>query len=296
MSIYDDIETMGMTGDDYVAPIADHDEIALQARLATQAMLQALQDSGLEGSIRTAGYAIVNAIHREVERLDRKHDDNASAIRQLVRDQDGTEVKDVELQTAMVAQARLEETRGALETFRDAAAEAYTEAAGEPWIARSGSRTGRIVTAAQIDARAMLKAARDKRAAELNPEGPRFVVSGSKTWSNVDGAFRALDRLHALNPDMVLVTKGGPGAELVAQKWASLRGVPQIVQPMDWRNRNRAAFLAIDAMLEMQPAGVVILEDDAHPLNGPGFNLIDKAEKQRISVWRPKFAAGPQAA
>jgi len=294
MSIYDDIESYGMTGEDYVAPIADHDAIAALAGPAVAALLEALSETGLERHLPSVGWGVVNAIHREIERLDRKADDNAAVIRTLIAEQDGAEVKDVELQTAMTAQARMEECREALATFREAAADAYANAAGEPWLPRSGSRAGHGVTAAQIDARAMLKAARDKRAADLNPEGPRFVVSGPAKWTDVDAVFAALDKLRSRKPDMVLVTKGAPGAELVARKWAALRGTPQITIAMNWSLGKQTAFKAIDEALALAPAGVVVFEDAAHPLTGVALNLIQKAAAKRIAVWRVG-AASPTA-
>jgi hypothetical protein len=164
---------------------------------------------------------VVNAIHREIEKLERKSDDNAAAIRDLIAMQDGSEVRDLELQDAMLLQDRMADCREALETFREGAAEAFATATGEPWLPRSGNRTGHGVTAAQMDARAMLKAARDKRDADLNPDGPRYVVAGHKDWTDVGTVFAKLDALHSRKPDMVLVTKGGPGVELVARKWAA---------------------------------------------------------------------------
>jgi hypothetical protein len=286
MSIYDDIETFGLLGEDYAPPLADHDAIAGDARLAVASILEALADAGLGGYARAVGWGVVNAVHREIEKLDRKTDDNAAAIRELITAQDGSEVRDVELQDAMLLQDRMAEHREALSTFREAAADAYATATGEPWLPRSGNRTGHGVTAAQIDARAMLRAARDKRAADLNPEGPRYVVTGHKDWTDVDTVFSRLDALRGRKPDMVLVTKGGPGVELIARRWAALRDVPQIVVSMNWSLGKRSGFEALERQLALKPAGVVTFEDAAHPLNGLCMRLIQDAEPRRITVWR----------
>ncbi len=286
MSIYDDIETFGLLGEDYVAPIADHDAIAGQAQLAVAAILEALAECGLGAYTRSVGWGVVNAVHREIERLERKSDDNAAAIRDLDASQDGSEVRDVELQDAMRLHERMAECHEALVTFREAAACAYATAAGEPWLPRSGNRTGHGVTATQIDARAALKAARDQRAAELNPQGPRYVVAGPKDWTDVAGVFARLDELRARKPDMVLVTKGGPGVELVARKWAALRATPHIAVAMNWSLGRRAAFDAIEQQIALKPAGIVTFETETHPLNGLCLNLIQNAERRRITVWR----------
>lgn len=291
MSIYDDIETMGLRGEDYIAPIADHDEIAAQAHHATSALLQALADCGLENVVRTIGWGVVNAVHREIERMEKRHDENARAIRELIHEQDGSEVKDVELQTAMAAQTRLEEMRGALETWREAAADAYAGATGEPWLARSGSRSGPRVTATMIDARAALKAARDKRHADLNPDGPRFIVTGALHWTDVDGLFGSLDRLHALHPDMVVVSKEAKGVERIALKWAAMRSVPAIAVHLDYAHGNKAAFRAIGEMFDLNPAGVVLFEHADEALNGITRNILQTAERLRIRIWKPRGQA-----
>jgi hypothetical protein len=286
MSIYDDISTFGLLGEDYTPPIADHEAIAGQAQLAVAGVFEALQDAGLETFARSIGWGVVNSVHREIEKLERKLDDNAAAIRDLDATQDGSEVRDVELQDAMTLQERMAECREALVTFREGAAEAFATATGEPWLPRSGNRTGHGVTAAQMDARAMLKAQRDKRAADLNPQGPRYIVAGHKDWTDVDAIFSRLDALKDRKPDMVLVTKGGSGVELVARKWAALREVPQIVVSMNWSLGQRTGFEAIERQLALKPAGVITFEDDAHPLNGLCNRLIQDAEPRRITIWR----------
>jgi hypothetical protein len=299
MSIYDDIELFGLLGEDYTPPIADHDAIAGEAGLAAEAVMQALTDCGLERFARAIGWGVVNAVHREIDRIEKRADDNAAVIRDLVATQDGSEVRDVELQDAMLLQDRMAECREALVAFREAAADAYAAAVGEPWLPRSGSRTGPGVTAAQIDARAMLKAQREQRAAELTPDGPRFVVAGHKNWTDVDAIYAALDKLRARQPDMVLVTKGGPGVELIARKWAAARDVPQIIVKMDWSLASRAAFEAIERQIKLKPAGVVTFETEAMILNGPCMNLLQNAKRRRIKIWRvgaPKSRPGETVA
>jgi hypothetical protein len=286
MSIYDDIEIFGLLGDDYSPPLADHDAIAGQTGLAVAGILEALADSGLAPFVRGVGWGVVNALHREIEKLERKSDENAAAIRELDSTQDGSEVRDVELQQAMLLQERMAECRDALVTAREAAAEAYAAATGDPWLPRSGNRTGHGVTAAQMDARAMLKAERDKRDEDLNPKGPRIVIAGAPKWVDVDLVFAKLDKLRDRKPDMVLVTKGGPGVELVARKWAALRGVPQILVAMNWGLGKRSAFEAVERQIALKPSGVVTFEDAEHPLNGVCKNLLQNARQRRIAVWR----------
>jgi hypothetical protein len=186
----------------------------------------------------------------------------------------------------MLLQDRMAECREALETFREGAAEAYATTTGEPWLPRSGNRTGHGVTAAQIDARAMLRAARDKRAADLNPPGPKYIVAGPPKWTDVDVVFRYLDALRRRKPDMVLVTKGGPGVELIARKWAALRDTPQIVVSMNWGLASRAAFEAVQRQLALKPAGAITFETPEQELNGVCMNLLQNAEQRRIKTWR----------
>ena len=79
-----------------------------------------------------------------------------------------------------------------------------------------------------------------------------------------------------------LVHGGGPGAELIAAKWAESRNVDQVVCRPDWNAHGKAApFRRNDELLNLLPKGVI-----AFPGSGITENLIDKARQNGIAVHR----------
>src|SRR3546814_4438870 len=90
--------------------------------------------------------------------------------------------------------------------MRDHAAEIYRVECGQPWSATTGSRTGRTLTASQIDAHDFLAArAVEKREAHA-PTGPVVVLSGGQDWTEHKALWDRLDAIKARIPAMTLVT------------------------------------------------------------------------------------------
>lgn len=281
LSTYDTIALFGLTEIGAEPAIADHDALAAFGRELATLMTDGLAELGLAALAPRLGAQLVSLVHREIGRLERDADTGADAIARLVREHDGSEVADVELQDAMAEQHRRDEIIAALGLIREAAAEAYAATTGETWQPRAGSRTGPRVTAAQIDAREMAAARRRAREAALNPEGPRIAVTGDTAATDPSLIFDTLDRIRDRHPDMVLVTKGARGAEAIASRWAATRQLPQIAVAPDWPGARRAApFKANDEIIAMKPIGVVVFGG-----NGVALNLAQKAERAGIRVW-----------
>ncbi len=82
-----------------------------------------------------------------------------AAQKQLQREQDGSEVKSLELERLIDIGMNLIGRRDGMESFREAAADRYRIATGSPWTPRAGSRVNhRHLTAALIDSRDFLAA------------------------------------------------------------------------------------------------------------------------------------------
>ncbi len=115
------------------------------------------------------------------------------------------------------------------------------------------------------------------------PSGPKIAFTGGPDFNDVSLIWERLDKVRAKHPDMVLLHGGSPkGAEPIAAKWASHRGVPQIAFKPDWTRHAKAApFKRNDAMLAVLPIGVLHF-----PGTGIQDNLADKAKKLGIPVWR----------
>jgi hypothetical protein len=242
-----------------------------------------LGDTRLEPELNDLLWSTVNLFQRAVERADRQLDDNEQAQRRSQHEQDGSEVKSVQLERLLAQGAMLVERRNCMELFRDQAADRYEAQTGMPWRHRAGSRVNHsTLTAAMIDSRDFLAAKRRADTEVLLPAGPKIAFSGGLDYNDYRLIWDRLDQVHAKYSDMVLLHGGSPkGAELIAAKWATQRKVPQIAFKPDWTKHAKAApFKRNDAMLEILPIGVLVF-----PGTGIQANLADKAKRLGIPVW-----------
>ena len=229
-------------------------------------------------------WGFVNTFDAQVRRLDRGVDKLAPKLRDLQRQQDGTEINARELELVTDRAQNLGQRRDAFEKMRDTAADAYRDATGGTWRPRYGSHTSqtRKLTSAAIDARDFLRARKDRETQAHLPEGTLIAIAGGKHIASPDAVFRRLENARAKYTDMVLVHGGGPGVEKIAAQWADRNGVHQVVCKPDWDRHGRAApFRRNDDLLNLLPKGVI-----AFPGSGITDNLVDKAIKLGIPVQR----------
>ena len=252
------------------------------------ALVVALADTRLEPDLEELLWGTVNLFHRATDRIERELDDNEIAQRRLQREQDGSEVKSVELERLTAQGQTLLERRNAFELMRDQAAEHFERNTHSIWRPRTGSMVNhRNLTAALIDSRDFLAAKRRAANEVLLPPGPKVAFTGGLDFNDHRLIWARLDQVHAKHPGMVLLHGGSPkGAELIAAKWADNRKVPQIAFRPDWSKHGKAApFKRNDAMLDVLPVGVLVF-----PGTGIQENLADKARKLGIPVM--KFDGG----
>ena len=247
------------------------------------ALISTMADTSLDFDLDEIMWSTVNTFHRAVERIERKLDDNEQAQKRLQREQDGSEVKSVQLETLIGIGQNLIERRDSMETFRDIAADLFLRTTGTPWSPRSGSRVNhRQMTSAMIDSRDFIVAKRRADNEVLLPAGPKIAFSGGDTADH-RMIWDRLDQVHAKHPDMVLLHGGSPkGAERIAATWADNRKVPQVAFKPDWAKHAKAApFKRNDRMLDTMPIGVIVF-----PGTGIQENLADKARNMGIPVYR----------
>ena len=229
-------------------------------------------------------WGFVNTLDAQTQRLDRAADKLIPGIRELQREQDGSEIRSRELELATDRAQNLTARRDAFEVLRDTAAEAYRVETGEVWRPRRGShvsQTGKL-TSAVIEARDFQRAKKDRENTAHLPQGTLVAVAGGKEATDAGRIISQLDKLKAKYADVVLVHGGGPGAEKVAAGWAERNGVHQIVCKPDWDAHGRAApFRRNDELLSLLPKGVI-----AFPGSGITDNLVDKARTLGIPVQR----------
>jgi hypothetical protein len=247
-------------------------------------LVATLTDTRLEPDLEDLLWSTVNLFHRAIDRIERGLDDNEQAQRRSQKEQDGSEVRSVELERLTVQGLTLIERRNTMELFRDQAAEQFEHHTGSAWRPRSGSMVNhRTLTAAMIDSRDFLAAKRRADKEVLLPAGPKIAVTGGLEFNDHRAIWDRLDKVHAKHPDMVLLHGGSPkGAERIAACWADNRKVRQIAFKPDWTRHAKAApFKRNDQMLDALPIGVIVF-----PGTGIQDNLADKARRLGIPVWR----------
>ena len=269
-------------------PLPDAKIVAGAVADIFDALVVALGETRLEPDLEDLLWSTVNLFHRAIGRIERELDDNEQAQKRSQRDQDGSEVRSVELERLTSEGQTLIERRNCMEFFRDQAADHFEHHTRSAWRPRAGSMVNhRTLTSAMIDSRDFLAAKRRTETEVLVPAGAKIAVTGGLDFNDHQLIWEKLDRVHAKYPDMVLLHGGSPkGAERIAARWADHRKVPQIAFKPDWTRHAKAApFKRNDQMLDVLPIGVVVF-----PGTGIQGNLADKAKRLGIPVW--KFGSG----
>lgn len=119
-------------------PEADQARAEIGACLETLAGL--LTGTRLEDDLDDLLWACVNVFHRRIGSLERDLDTNEQAQQRSQTEQDGSEIRSVELERLTAEGLGLIERRNAFEFFRDAAAEMYEALTGSTWRPRQGSQ------------------------------------------------------------------------------------------------------------------------------------------------------------
>lgn len=271
-------------------PLPETDIIDRSIAGMVGSLSEMLGDTRLEDELSELCWSFVNVFQRRLTHSQRKLDDAEARIRDLQTVQDGSEIRDVELQRAVLEALSLSEQRNTYEIMRDFTADHYHVMTGSAWLPHSGSRVSyRHLSATMIESRDFVSAKRRAENETHCPKGTRIAFAGGAEFQDYRVVWRILDATKVKYPDMILLHGGTPkGAELIAAKWAENRKVTQVVFKPDWKAHNKAApFKRNDALLETIPVGIV-----ACPGNGITDNLVDKARKMGIPV--KKIYADPR--
>jgi hypothetical protein len=262
------------------------DEAAVSAALGSifDTLAGSFADTRLEPDLENLLWSMVNLFHRAADRVQRELDRNEDGQRESQREQDGTEVKSVELERLTAEGITLVERRNAFEFMRDEACDLFEAHTGSAWRPRSGSKVSHgAMTASMIDSRDFLAARRRAETEVFLPKGTLIAFSGGMDFNDHQLIWDALDKAHAKYTDMVLLHGGSPrGAERIAACWADARNVTQIAFKPDWNRHAKAApFKRNDQLLAVLPAGVIVF-----PGSGITENLADKARRLGLPVWQ----------
>lgn len=264
-------------------PLPDAEDAEMKIACLMQTMADLFAGSRLEPEAEEMLWSVVNSFHRRIHFLKKRLDDNEAEIRDLQKQQDGSEIKSTELEELTEKGRSLTEARNSFEAMRDWASDEFAAITGSSWIPRGGGRSSHAtMTAAMIDSRAYVSAGRHKETALDCPEGTRIVFSGGQDFENIDVIWNALDRAKAKYPDMVLMHGGSrKGAELIAARWATNRNVHQVAFIPDHKQGRKAPFVRNDRMLQEIPQGVIVA-----PGGGIQEQLVRNANTLGITVMR----------
>ena len=238
------------------------------------AIIACLSDTRLEPELEDILWGFTNVFHRASERVDRDLDANELAQARSQREQDGSEVKSVELERLIAEGRSMIERRDAMEAFREAFADQFRHFLRKPWLPRAGSALNhRAMTAAVVDSRDFVNARRWTDSRLLLPPGQRIYVSGGADYNDHRKVWQVLDDVHSRHPDMLLMHGGSrTGAERIAALWAAQRNVTQMPFAPDFTKHSRgsAPFKRNDLVLSRIPRGRIHIPGGGlqdHPLD-----------------------------
>src|ERR1700730_5857291 len=97
------------------------------------ALIATLRDTRLEPDLDDLLWSAVNLFHRAVDRIHRELDDNEVAQKRSQKEQDGSEIRSVELERLVAQGLTLIERRNCMELFRDHAAEQFEHHTRSTW-------------------------------------------------------------------------------------------------------------------------------------------------------------------
>lgn len=248
--------------------LPDADAARAVAAHVTGEIFNLFADTRLAPVAPRIAWGIVNSFHKVAQQLSRQEDDAARELGELARVMDPSEIHVVKVEETQRLCQSLHEAIAAIAAMRDHAAEIYRVECGQPWSATTGSRTGRTLTASQIDARDYLAArAAEKREAHA-PTGPVVVLSGGQDWTEHKALWDRLDAIKARIPAMTLVTTAQhKGADAIGAAWAAARGIPLVAFRLNRQLGNRAAFERNRSIQRLLPVEAVICEGSGIQIN-----------------------------
>ncbi|RAK52622.1 DUF2493 domain-containing protein [Phenylobacterium deserti] len=254
-------------------------------------LLDTLLGTALEDFATPICETFIGGLHAGAQRVEREADRARDSLARLLRDFDGSEVADDELQQAKRRADAADVAVRAIETVREAAADAYAQATGETWSPWRGSARAGSVTAAQLDAQAALRALQARRQAEADPGRQVVAFRAAPQATGLEDARRIFDALNwALGewPEMTLALTGAPGGERLALRWAQQKRVRVVLARPQFDRHGRAApFRANDDLMALEPVCVLVLARSLDPVRaaapfGPALNLMELAQARAV--------------
>lgn len=92
----------------------------------------------------------------------------------------------------------------------------------------------------------------------------RFLVTGSRYWSDREMLFASLDAWHEIVGVASVIEGCARGADGLAEEWAAERGIPNRHFPADWARYGKAAGAIRNSLMlaDGEPDFVLAFHDD----------------------------------
>lgn len=244
-------------------PLPETESISAAIAANYEILRETLEDTRLEPDLEDLLWKLTNIFHVKANAVQRQLDDNETRQRASQDEQDGSEVRSVELEALINQGYTIMERRNAFEAMRDMAAEHFRTITGSDWRPRAGSLVNhKTMTAAVVDSRDYIAAKKYAETTVMLPPGTKIAVSGGGNFNDVNFVYAKLDMLLSRFPDMVLIHGGyDKGVDKIAACWARNRGVTAIPFPPDFKKYpNRAGFVRNDEIIKLRPRGVLVFD------------------------------------
>lgn len=252
---------LAATDDANTADMPDPIQAQIGVEMLVTTLFDLLRDTRLDALAERLAWGLVHSFHKVAEQLDGEADRAARKVRDLIRENDGSEIAATELEEAQALCHGLDEAREAVACMRDHAADMFRVETGRPWSSpratlASGKRTASVIAATDF-----LAARRQRRIDERAPQGPIVVFSGGQVWEDHAQIWELLDAAKARIPCMVLATTAqNKGCDAIAAAWAARSGVKLVAFTPDARLGKRAGFARNEAMMRLKPVEALVCE------------------------------------
>jgi hypothetical protein len=278
-------------------PFPTEDALQQLGHAVMTELLDLVLGSALEDHAAAIAESLIGGLHTAVLRLERSADKNRDALARGLREFDGSEVADYDLQQVRASTDAADAAVCAAAAIRDAAAETYGAATGETWSPWRGGVRPSGITAGQVDAAQALRARDALRLTQASAGDQVVVFRGAPDAASALDAGRIYDALNwakATWPQMTLALSGARGAEHIAKRWAARSRVRLVLSRPDFERHGRAApFRANDALMALTPVCVLALsksledgpQGPSKPF-GPVLNMVEQAQRAGVRFVR----------
>lgn len=109
----------------------------------------------------------------------------------------------------------------------------------------------------------------------------RVLVCGGRDYTNTDRLFDELDAQHQVAPIDAIISGNAPGADRLAEQWATENGIEVVRCPADWKKHGRAAGVIRNQLMLTQHRPTEVI---AFPGGKGTADMITRAQRAMVPV------------